>query len=175
MALFGFGKNKENKEKSLFPLIKTVTHIDGLPGYKTEDSVTVILNDTEQQLEMYQGKNKNKLVCLKYNQIVNVDSLTGQEVLAKEKNSIGRAVAGGIVLGPLGAVVGGISGVGSKKKVIQDNYLIINYKSANLNKINVITLSNKHVDIYYFKKAKKALLERIIVENKSIDDSPTYL
>ena len=44
------------------------------------------------------------------------------ETIEKDKSVIGRAVVGGLLLGPVGAIVGGMSGIGTKKetKVIQN-------------------------------------------------------
>ena len=44
------------------------------------------------------------------------------ETIEKDKSVIGRAVVGGLLLGPVGAIVGGMSGIGAKKetKVIQN-------------------------------------------------------
>ncbi len=53
---------------------------------------------------------------------------TSQEDLSKtDKSVIGRAVVGGLILGPLGAIVGGMSGIGSKEKIKNKHYLVINY------------------------------------------------
>ncbi len=47
----------------------------------------------------------------------------------KDKTVVGRAVGGGLLLGPLGAVVGGMSGIGTKSKKLdqETDYLAINY------------------------------------------------
>lgn len=41
-----------------------------------------------------------------------------REIIDKDKSVIGRAVVGGLILGPVGAVVGGMSGLGTKKQEI---------------------------------------------------------
>lgn len=43
---------------------------------------------------------------------------------------IGRAVVGGVLLGPLGAVVGSVSGVGKKQKATYKDFFVINYTAA---------------------------------------------
>lgn len=47
--------------------------------------------------------------------IESIDILTEEE--AKNKSVIGRAIVGGVLFGGVGAVVGGLSGVGQKKKI----------------------------------------------------------
>ncbi|MFA0815988.1 MAG: hypothetical protein ACC608_09400 [Anaerofustis sp.] len=76
---------------------------------------------------------------LRYDQITNVEIINEKEIIEKGKSVVGRAVLGNIILGPLGALVGGMSGTGSKKKVSYDNYMVINYKSSADEEIKVIT------------------------------------
>lgn len=47
--------------------------------------------------------------------IESIDILTEEE--AKNKSVKGRAIVGGVLFGGVGAVVGGLSGVGQKKKI----------------------------------------------------------
>lgn len=66
---------------------------------------------------------------LKKEQILGSHEMSEKEILEKSKSSIGRAVVGGVALGPLGAVVGAISGTGSKKKKKMNYYTLISYVS----------------------------------------------
>lgn len=51
----------------------------------------------------------------------------------KEKSIIGRAIVGGLILGPVGAIVGGMTGIGTKKVALPtpDLFLSINYGNEN--------------------------------------------
>jgi hypothetical protein len=54
-----------------------------------------------------------------------------QEIIEKGKSVVGRAVLGTLLLPGLGTIIGGISGVGTKKKGGQTNhYLILNYTDS---------------------------------------------
>lgn len=64
-----------------------------------------------------------KLLDIHYSQIISVEEIKGSEL--KDKSSIGRAVIGGVVFGYLGAIIGGMSGIGTKN--VNLYYLIINY------------------------------------------------
>jgi hypothetical protein len=64
---------------------------------------------------------------LEYKQIIDVFHGYKTEVAQKSKSPIGRALAGGILFGGAGAVVGAISGVGNKEKKDTKLYLIISY------------------------------------------------
>ncbi len=70
-----------------------------------------------------------KDVSLSINQIQSVFYGNEAEIIEKDKSVIGRALIGGVV-GPVGAVVGAVSGVGTKKKKINHTYLIISYMSS---------------------------------------------
>lgn len=62
--------------------------------------------------------------CFKYFSIEHKDNIVGK----KDKSVIGRALIGGVLLGPVGALVGGMSGIGEKdikSKTIPDNILTI--------------------------------------------------
>lgn len=61
---------------------------------------------------------------LHYSQIVAMHHLEAVKVKKKGKSVIGRAILGGIFLGPLGAVIGGVSGVGNKETSI-DGYRLV--------------------------------------------------
>ncbi|WP_201723593.1 zinc ribbon domain-containing protein [Spirosoma sp. 209] len=60
-------------------------------------------------------------------QVISIKQTTKSELVNMDKSVIGRAVVGGLILGPLGAVVGGMSGIGSKQKVQDKSYLVLNY------------------------------------------------
>ena len=81
----------------------------------------------ENHLEIKEFKNS---VTLKYSLITDVFYGLETEIVNKNKSVIGRAVAGGLLFGGVGAVVGGISGTGTKTKKERHFYFIISYKSS---------------------------------------------
>jgi hypothetical protein len=59
-------------------------------------------------------------------QIINIQAVE-RTALVQESKSVGaRALAGGLVLGPVGAIVGGLTGLGTKTTAY-DGYLVVNY------------------------------------------------
>lgn len=54
--------------------------------------------------------------------IKEISFLDGEEII-KKKSVIGRGIAGALIAGPVGAIVGGVSGIGEKKK--QEAYMLI--------------------------------------------------
>lgn len=76
--------------------------------------------------------NKKLSASLKYEKITNCEYVTEQDIQEKSKSVLGRAAIGGLLLGPVGAVVGGMSGLqGTKKKEKTREFIIINYTTGN--------------------------------------------
>ena len=92
-------------------------------------AVNIKTDDDENKLVIKSVVVKKPEVNLKYEQITGINVTSEEEILEKSKSVTGRAVIGGVLLGPLGAIVGGMSGIGDKKKEKTRYYLIINYKS----------------------------------------------
>jgi hypothetical protein len=65
---------------------------------------------------------------LHYSQIVAMHHLEAVKVKKEGKSVIGRALLGAVLFGPLGAVVGGVSGVGNKETAI-DGYRLVYWNS----------------------------------------------
>jgi len=57
-------------------------------------------------------------------QIIDLRSTVLSEPVVIKKSVVGRAVVGSLILGPLGAIVGGMSGIGSKGEKVKDIYLL---------------------------------------------------
>ena len=74
---------------------------------------------------------------LKYSQIDNLGSFTETEIInaepvVEDKSVIKRAVVGGVLFGGLGAIIGGMSGIGTKtvdkSETVFHRYFVLNYK-----------------------------------------------
>lgn len=101
---------------------------DGVEGYK---GLAVNVKDNNDKLVIESKVIHKPTINLEYNKIVNVKCISDKEIIKKNKHTIGRSIAGGLLLGGLGAVVGAASGVGTKKKTEINYYIVINYKSHN--------------------------------------------
>lgn len=75
------------------------------------------------------GARPDQLKTLRYEQIREVVYTADITTISKSKSPIGRAVAGGLLFGGVGAVVGAVSGTTTKEKKQYKFYLIINYVS----------------------------------------------
>ena len=60
-------------------------------------------------------------------QIINIVKTSSAELVQANKSVVGRAVVGALIMGPLGAVVGGMSGISAKEKLQIRQYLVINF------------------------------------------------
>lgn len=118
MAIFG------TKDKQGNPSINLMM-VDGISSISKGLAVNVTLFDNNLQIKVRIGKNAP--ANLSYSQITNVDYMSEKEVAEKSKSVIGRAVAGGLIFGGLGAIIGGMSGTGSNQINTTRIYLIVNY------------------------------------------------
>lgn len=125
MGLFSGNKN----------LSLNLTLEDGIPSIQNGSLVKVTARDEESKLEITLPFVKNSVtVNLPYSQITACVRIADTQIIEiqKNKSSIGRAIGGGLLLGPLGATVGAISGVGTKTKTKKEYsfYIVINYTSS---------------------------------------------
>ncbi len=81
-------------------------------------------------LYIHHGWDKKINVSLAYHKITNVRLTSDVEIIEKSKSVGGRALAGGLVLGPAGALFGGLSGIGSKTERKVSNYILISYRPS---------------------------------------------
>lgn len=102
------------------PIKGVFKHINGLN----------ILENAQCEVLLYPDRYEFKSGTLKFNlsksKVIDVTVKTDREIQQQYVSSIGGAVAGGVLFGPLGAIIGGRA----KKKAIKtySSYLIITYK-----------------------------------------------
>jgi hypothetical protein len=81
-----------------------------------------------------QGKNKGQtngsILTLRLDQILAADVITAPQAYQQNRSVIGRAAAGGVLFGGVGATVGGISGLQPKQQVIAVYHIAFNYAAA---------------------------------------------
>lgn len=97
---------------------------EDLGPFVKDDMVDVALH--EDHLELKNLRSKDPLT-LDYSQITDVFYGPDVQIVEKGKSVIGRAVAGGLLFGSVGAVVGAASGLGTKEKKVKRVILVISY------------------------------------------------
>ena len=99
-------------------------------------------------------------------QIISLRKTTQEELTKMDKSVIGRAVVGGLILGPLGAIVGGMSGIGSKEKFINKQYFVINFwdiETKSAQTILIGSTENTKIDAFILRQQKE--------ENQNISEN----
>ena len=100
--------------------------------FKNGATVDVALYDDHLEITPMSKKGTSK-VSLAYSKITDVFHGRSGELIQKQKSVIGRAVAGGLLFGGIGAVVGAVSGTGTKEAQDPTLYLIISYTDSDGN------------------------------------------
>lgn len=92
---------------------------------------------------------------ISHDQIIDMKFVTHDQ-LATEKNSVlGRAVVGGVLLGPLAAVVGGMSGIGTKTKKIGNYLFVINFWDVYTHQVQTLLICTKYEYLNFINRVEK--------------------
>ena len=127
-------------------IVSQVKYLGGIPGYdqliergtlKLSLSNEITFATRPKGLEVYLIRGFEKLRVGLFSSRINYWAFEPQKKLIekKSKSIVGRALVGGILLGPVGAIVGGMTGLGDKEV------------SASINGCdNVLSISYTHTD-----------------------------
>jgi hypothetical protein len=96
-----------------------------------------------------------KLIEIHNSQIISIKQTTRAELQSIDKSVVGRAVVGGLILGPLGAVIGGMSGIGSNQKLQDKSFLVINYWDVKTKTAQTLLVGGEKNKIQSFISRKK--------------------
>lgn len=155
LAVIGMvaSKKTKNHAKNLGAKESAIAlHMHGIPNVSQNEQAKIFLMEDKMIIDA-----NKKTFELKYEQLTAVAGLQKSELLKKDKSVIGRGVVGGLVLGPLGAIIGGVSGIGQKN--IKGDFLVLNYSSSDSNETNVLIFDTKNFMIA--QKLAKFISERI--------------
>lgn len=142
-----------------------LSFVDGVESYSKGTAIELSLDDKEECLVMKARVFKDKpIVKLNYEQIVEAEVITEKEIIESGKSTVGRALVGGVLLGSLGAIVGGMSGIGNKTKSSKHYFLVVNYKSSNSEEAKALSFEIVGASLHWDSFVKE-LKTKIKVEN----------
>ena len=96
-----------------------------------------------------------KSFYISHEQLINLKFISHKQLISEKKSVIGRAVVGGVLLGPLAAVVGGLSGIGSKTKKLGDYLLVIDFWDVYTHQVQSILLCTKIESVLFLERVEK--------------------
>jgi hypothetical protein len=141
----------------------------GIPNFPLGWPSELILHDEEKRLEIRTRLSKVPSAYLLYDKIVGVAQTTEKEIEEKSKSVLGRAAIGGVLLGPVGALVGGMSGTGKKEKSKTTFLVIINYRpDAENEDIKVLSFTYLPGNVWGLGKFINMLKERAGISTSNI-------
>lgn len=167
MAIFG------NKDKNGNFTINFMSVKDTILQRDLDFQLAISATLLEDRIEFKERLSKLPPTYLMYDQITKAEVVSTTEIEKIKKSSLGRAAVGGILLGPLGAVVGAIDGTGKKVKKQLKLFFVFNYKSSDgEDKSLPVEICGATLGL---EKFKKALIEKCpqLVEEKN--DKPKFL
>ncbi|WP_286080668.1 hypothetical protein [Parablautia intestinalis] len=103
--------------------------VDGIPNWP-QNMIIVTIELYDDCLLFWRAitpKQNQSPSILKTESIINTEYLTEKEIIEKSKSVVGRATAGALIFGPVGALIGGMSGIGNSQKQKSHTYYIIHY------------------------------------------------
>jgi hypothetical protein len=128
MGLFG----SENEDGSIGT---NLSFIYGLNTFSNNESVELSLHKDDNEINVTSRINRKKPIAhVKLDKISEIQMLSGKEIKEKSDSLAGSAIAEGIIIEHLGAIIGSMKG--KENDLDDEHYIIINYRSKNKRKSN---------------------------------------
>lgn len=121
--------------------------IDGLPLRNQEADIELTFDDkflliAETRPQGFKMVTDN-LFKIPLENVIGTMLTTEKEIIEKSKSVIGRGVVGGLVFGPAGLLLGGLSGIGKKSRVEKSRVYIVSYVGSDREIKNITFGMNK--------------------------------
>ena len=150
-------------------VLKKVEYNDGIDNFIQSEKCNIFL---QEKGILITNLISEKTATLKYSKIVACgvfnDKQISKSTIQKNGSVVGRGALGGFLFGPVGAIVGGMSGINSKTQTITDTqntyYLIINYKKTKTSAVESISFKTMVRDSD-FKELSDKINENIISDS----------
>lgn len=99
-----------------------------------------------------------------HEQIIDMRFIPHSQLATENKSVLGRAVVGGLLLGPLAAVVGGISGIGTKVKSVGEFLFAINFWDVYTHRVQTILICTQYEGIRFVERVEAEKAKKNIPE-----------
>jgi len=123
-----------------------IKYMDGISAY--DEGLKVVLSLLDDKMEIKPKKKEFPVANIQYTQIKKINIVKETEIKEFDKSVTGRAVVGGLLLGGLGAVIGGMSGLGKKTFSVNRTFLVINYISSSTNELQAISFEETSSTVF---------------------------
>lgn len=133
---------------------------EGAPIVLDCDDQDLLINKV--QLKAFGRNEVEQTYRIPLGNILDLGIVGKNEIVAKNKSAVGRGMAGGLLFGPAGLFLGGLSGTGQKSKNTIKSLLVISYMSqSNPEEPQSIVMDADHHNWYlsnskYIHKLRKA-------------------
>lgn len=157
---------KETLEVGVGRLKSLMKLVDGL-SLKNQQAQLRVSSDgeyfvvEERELRVFRTTATTATYKIPLKNIITTITTSENELVEQDKSVIGRGVVGGVIFGPVGLVLGGLSGVGKKKSMKQRQYFIVSYLSADGEICNVTFLPDSTSSPSIMKKFNKYMLKEL--------------
>ncbi|MCD8315906.1 MAG: hypothetical protein LUB61_00655 [Eggerthellaceae bacterium] len=135
----------ETAEENTNLSVKVLAAGSSLPGIPDSTPVLMILEPGDIEFISEDGSNARE-VRLPLVKIINIEQLTRNQLEEKSKHPIGRAIIGDLIFGPIGAIVGAASGIGTYEEMDQIHYIEFDYTHADGTKCVIVQTYYETVD-----------------------------
>lgn len=166
MVVFAVHMDSKGKHTSSGERIEYFLSANSFGSISSNVAVRAILKNDS--IFIYKKHDESVNVTLKYEKITAAKVTSTKEIIQKSKSVAGRAMLGGLFLGPAGAAIGGMSGIGNKQNIQVHNYILINYKDNN-GEINAILLDICNASPGWDKFLKELQEKANVVPEKSVE------
>jgi len=163
LIIGGYALLKHDKKTKGYYDVIGLDHLGGIPGVKQGEQVIIYFYPDKFTI------NEKQIIPLI--RITNVKVLEESKISEKQKSVLKRAIAGGILFGGVGAVIGGMSGIGTKQKELKVYLLSIDYLNKNGIEFNAL-FSLKFRDRLDYKLNIDKLRENAMRFNNKINQVP---
>ncbi len=127
----------QNKTVAAISKKFSIIHIEGIKNTDQNQKCTLKVNS---EYLSFEDNKENCIELIKLSNIKNLCILEEIEQAQKNKSTIGRAVVGGLLLGPVGAIVGGLSSL--NPTMVENKKYYLEIKTSG-NPDIIITSDNK--------------------------------